>query len=214
MAGDGLRPASQRQAGAECRWAGAGRPAAARRGRARRGLAAHGAASGGLRSQEGHGPAQVAGDEGRVDPQRDASPVRTVGPRVSSWRTTSPNSGFSSRSRTSSRRKRTEAVRSGVASRAEAPQNRRKLARSSSASVTFTFDRSCQKPMSSTLSSAGGGQPGSPRPGRRDRPEPRLERAPVERRPALRPHDPHRLLHDPPSTHPCLPPPRQNELTA
>ena len=59
-------------------------------------------------------------------------------------------------------RKRTKAVRSGVGPWAAKPQNRQKLARSSSASASRTSDRSCQVANSKPQNSASGGQPGSP----------------------------------------------------
>lgn len=59
-------------------------------------------------------------------------------------------------------RKRTKAVRSGVGSEAENPQNRRKEARSSSASASFTSDKSYQTASSIALNNAGGGHAGSP----------------------------------------------------
>jgi hypothetical protein len=59
-------------------------------------------------------------------------------------RLTASNSTRSSPPRTSARRKRTNAVRSGVGSCAAKPQKRRKLARSSSASASVTSDSSCQ----------------------------------------------------------------------
>nr|WP_245419832.1 hypothetical protein [Phyllobacterium salinisoli] len=49
-------------------------------------------------------------------------------------------------------------LRSGVGSDAENPQNRRKVARSSSASARFTSDRSYQTEISMALNSASGGQ--------------------------------------------------------
>src|SRR5579863_4143824 len=60
------------------------------------------------------------------------------------------------------RRKRTNAVRSGVASLLEKPQKRRNDARSSSASASLTSERSYQTASSSALNIASGGQAGSP----------------------------------------------------
>jgi len=57
---------------------------------------------------------------------------------------------------------RTKAVRSGVASVPEKPQERRKEARSSSASASLTSDRSYQTDKSSALNIANGGQASSP----------------------------------------------------
>ena len=62
----------------------------------------------------------------------------------------------------SARRKRTKAVRSGVASVLEKPQKRRNDARSASASASLTSDRSCHTASSSALKIASGGQAGSP----------------------------------------------------
>lgn len=53
-------------------------------------------------------------------------------------------------------------MRSGVGSEAENPQNRRKEARSSSASASFTSDKSYQTASSIALNNAGGGHAGSP----------------------------------------------------
>lgn len=68
-------------------------------------------------------------------------PVRTTTPRASSRRLTALNSVRSGPQRTSSRRKRTKAVRSGGGSRAAKPQNRQKLALSSNASTSHASDR-------------------------------------------------------------------------
>src|SRR3954463_6319076 len=54
-------------------------------------------------------------------------PVRTATPLASSCRVTASNSARSTPRLTSSARKRTKAVRSGVASVAEKPEKRRKL---------------------------------------------------------------------------------------
>lgn len=64
--------------------------------------------------------------------------------------------------RTSSARKRTKAVRSGVGSCAAKPQNRLKLARSSKASARRKSERSCHVASRSARNSANGGQPASP----------------------------------------------------
>ena len=72
------------------------------------------------------------------------------------------NSCRSSLWATSSVRKRTNAVGSGVAPAPENPQNRRKEARSSSAWASFTSDRMFQIARSSALNIASGGQAGSP----------------------------------------------------
>ena len=56
---------------------------------------------------------------------------------------------------TSALRNRTKAVRSGVGSVLEKPQNRRKDARSSTASASFTSDRSYQTDSSSALCPSG-----------------------------------------------------------
>jgi hypothetical protein len=60
------------------------------------------------------------------------------------------------------RRKRTKAVRSGVASSAEKPQNRRNDARSSKPSSSLTSDRSYQTASRSALNKQSSGQAGSP----------------------------------------------------
>src|SRR5262249_25258724 len=60
------------------------------------------------------------------------------------------------------RRKRTNAVRSGVASLLEKPQKRRNDARSPRASASLTSERSYQTASSNALNIASGGQAGSP----------------------------------------------------
>src|SRR5262249_14140794 len=60
------------------------------------------------------------------------------------------------------RRKRTNAVRSGVASLLEKPQQRRNDARSPRASASVTSERSYQTASSNALKIASGGQAGSP----------------------------------------------------
>jgi hypothetical protein len=86
-------------------------------------------------------------------------PVRTMTPFAASWRVAASNSARSSPCASSSRRKWTKAVRSGVGSWAAKPQ---KLVRSSSASTSLTSERSCQVASSRARNSASGGQPGSP----------------------------------------------------
>jgi hypothetical protein len=90
-------------------------------------------------------------------------PVFTVTDRVRSCSLTRSKSTRSSSSATSRRRNRTKAVRSGVGSNREKPQKRRKEVLSSSASASFTSDKSCQTAISSALKSASGGHPASPR---------------------------------------------------
>jgi hypothetical protein len=75
---------------------------------------------------------------------------------------TTSNRVRSSPAATSALRKRTKAVRSGTGSVPEKPQNRRNDARSSSASPSFTSDRSYQTDSSSALNIASGGQAASP----------------------------------------------------
>jgi hypothetical protein len=89
-------------------------------------------------------------------------PVLTVIALDLSCAVTVVNSSRSSLWATSSLRKRTNAVRSGVASVPENPQKRRKEARSSSASASFTSDRPYQIERSRALNIASGGQAGSP----------------------------------------------------
>lgn len=79
-----------------------------------------------------------------------------------SWSVISWNKDRSSPCATSALRKRTKAVRSGVGSDAENPQNRRNEVRSSSASASFTSDRSYQTEIGIALNSASGGHAGSP----------------------------------------------------
>ena len=89
-------------------------------------------------------------------------PVLTVTAFDLSCIVTASNRARSSLYATSSLRNLTKAVRSGVASFAENPQKRRKEARSSSASASFTSDRSYQIDRSRALNIACGGQAGSP----------------------------------------------------
>src|SRR3954452_20099563 len=90
-------------------------------------------------------------------------PVRTTTPLAVSCAVMAANSVRSSPRCTSSARKRTKAVRSGVGSFTAKPQNRRKLARSVNASSSFTSDRSCQTANNMPLKRLRGGQPASPR---------------------------------------------------
>ena len=89
---------------------------------------------------------------------RTSVPVRTTTPQLSSWCVGASNNDWSRGRRTSSRRNYTKVVRSCVAK----PQNRRKLARSSSALARRTLNRSCHIDSSSARNSASGGQLGSP----------------------------------------------------
>src|SRR5690606_1688186 len=79
-----------------------------------------------------------------------------------SWAVIRSNRTLSNSNATSALRKRTKAVRSGVGSDDENPQKRRNEERSSSASASFTSDRSYQTASSIALNSASGGQAGSP----------------------------------------------------
>jgi transposase len=78
------------------------------------------------------------------------------------WSVTASNSLLSRLRMTSCLRNRTKAGCSGVASWAEKPQNRRNDALSSSASASFTSDRSYQTAISIALTRATGGHAGSP----------------------------------------------------
>lgn len=89
-------------------------------------------------------------------------PAFTVMAFAVSWAVTASNNTRSREWPTNCRRKRTKAVRSGVASVPEKPQKRRNDARSSSASASFTSDRSYQTASSMALNIAKGGQAGSP----------------------------------------------------
>ena len=89
-------------------------------------------------------------------------PVLTVTAFDLSCIVTTSNSERSSLCATSSLRYLTKAVRSGVASFAENPQKRRNEARSSSASASFTSDKSYQIERSRALKMASGGLAGSP----------------------------------------------------
>ena len=89
-------------------------------------------------------------------------PLRIVAPFCSRSRAIAAKRLLSSPCATSARRKRTKAVRSGVASSREKPQKRRKLARSESASAKATSERSCQVASNSALNIAKGGQAFSP----------------------------------------------------
>lgn len=79
-----------------------------------------------------------------------------------SWAVIASNSALSSPRAASAVRKRTNAVRSGVLSRAENPQNRRNDERPSSASASLTSERSYHTVSSIALNRATGGQAGSP----------------------------------------------------
>jgi hypothetical protein len=84
-------------------------------------------------------------------------PIRTTKPStISCWVITS-NSTRSNPRFSSSARKRTNAVHSGVGPVAEKPQNRRKMGRSAKASSSFTSDRSCQIASSIALNRLKGG---------------------------------------------------------
>jgi hypothetical protein len=89
-------------------------------------------------------------------------PVFTCTAFAFSWRVTASNRARSRPAATRALRKRTKAVRSGVGSVLEKPQNRRNEARSSSASASFTSDRSYQTDTSSPLNIASGGHAASP----------------------------------------------------
>lgn len=89
-------------------------------------------------------------------------PVLTVTALAVSCAVTVVNSSQSSLWATGSMRKRTNAVRSSVASVPENPQNRRKEARSSSASARLTSGRSYRIESSRALNVAKGGQAASP----------------------------------------------------
>mgnify|MGYP003714041865 CR=1 FL=1 len=89
-------------------------------------------------------------------------PVLIVLALALNWPVISWNSDRYSSCATRALRKRTKAVRSGVGSDAENPQNRRNEARSFNASDSFTYDRSYQIESSIALNSASGGHAGSP----------------------------------------------------
>src|ERR1700730_15665331 len=104
--------------------------------------------------QRGHdrASARQAGGESARRPCARASPRRGK----------SRKSGGSSARPKRHRRKRTKAVRSGVAPSREKPQKRRKLVRSESASASITSERSYQVASNSALNIERGGQAFSP----------------------------------------------------
>ena len=93
---------------------------------------------------------------------RGASPSAPPHPCRRADASTAANSALSSVWATNSRWKRTKAVRSGVGSCRANPQNQRKLARSSRASVSFTSDKSYEIANKRALNRARGGQACSP----------------------------------------------------
>ncbi len=89
-------------------------------------------------------------------------PVFTETALALSCAVTASKTARSSPVATKARRKRTKAVRSGTGSVLEKPQNRRHDARSSSASASFTSDKSYQTESSSALNIDSGGHAASP----------------------------------------------------
>lgn len=89
-------------------------------------------------------------------------PVFTVTAFALSCAVTASKTARSSPAPIRARRKRTNAVRSGTGSVPQKPQNRRNDARSSSASASFTSDRSYQTDSSSAWNIDSGGHAASP----------------------------------------------------